>query len=201
MTIQKTEMELGGKTIVLEQGRVANQASGSVLVTCGETVVMGTACMSAKPREGMSFFPLTCDYEERKYAVGKIPGGFVKRGGRPSEQAILTSRLIDRQIRPLFPHGMRNDVQLIAMPLSMEPDVPADMLAVLAASAALAISEIPWNGPIGCVRVCRVEGEFVVNPSLDQIKESDMELTVAGLKGKVLEIELEANEVGEDVLM
>ena len=157
MTINKMEMELGGKTIVLETGRVANQASGAVLVTCGDTVVLGTACMSAKPREGMSFFPLTCDYEERKYAVGKIPGGFVKRGGRPSEKAILTSRVIDRPIRPLFPDGMRNDVQVIAMPLSMEPDVPADMLAVLAASAALAISDIPWNGPIGCVRVCRVE--------------------------------------------
>lgn len=201
MTIQKTEMELGGKTIVLEQGRVANQANGAVLVTCGETIVMGTACMSAKPREGMSFFPLTCDYEERKYAVGKIPGGFVKRGGRPSEQAILTSRLIDRPIRPLFPNGMRNDVQVIAMPLSMEPDVPADMIATLAASAALAISDIPWDGPIGCVRVCRVDGEFIVNPSLDQIKESDMELIVAGVKDKVMEIELEANEVDEDVLI
>lgn len=201
MTIQKTELELGGKTIVLEHGRVANQASGSVLVTCGETMVMGTACMSSKPREGMSFFPLTCDYEERKYAVGKIPGGFVKRGGRPSEQAILTSRLIDRPIRPLFPNGMRNDVQIIAMPLSMEPGVPADMIAVLAASAALAISDIPWNGPIGCVKVCRVNGEFIVNPSLDEIKESDLELTVAGVKDKVLEIELEASEVSEDVLM
>jgi polyribonucleotide nucleotidyltransferase len=201
MTIQKIEMELGGKTIVLEQGRVANQANGAVLVTCGETVVMGTACMSVKPREGMSFFPLTCDYEERKYAVGKIPGGFVKRGGRPSEQAILTSRLIDRPIRPLFPDGMRNDVQIIAMPLSMEPDVPADMIALLAASAALAISDIPWDGPIGCVRVCRVNGEFVVNPSLDQIKESDMELIVAGVKDKVMEIELEASEVSEDVLV
>ncbi len=201
MTIQKTELELGGKTIIVEQGRVANQANGAVLVRCGDTVVLGTACMSAKPREGMNFFPLTCDYEERKYAVGKIPGGFVKRGGRPSEQAILTSRVIDRPIRPLFPEGMRNDVQVIAMPLSMEPDVPADMMAVLASSAALAISDIPWNGPIGCVRVCRVDGEFLVNPSLDQIKASDMELTVAGIKGKVLEIELEASEVGEDVLM
>src|SRR5512140_1956845 len=124
MTIQKTEMELGGKTIVLEQGRVANQASGAVLVKCGETVVMGTACMSAKPREGMSFFPLTCDYEERKYAVGKIPGGFVKRGGRPSEKAILTSRLIDRPLRPLFPYGMRNDVQVIVSTLSTDPANP-----------------------------------------------------------------------------
>lgn len=201
MTIQKAEIELGGKTIVIEQGRVANQANGAVLVTCGDTIVMATACMSPAPREGMSFFPLTCDYEERKYAVGKIPGGFVKRGGRPSEQAVLTSRVIDRPIRPLFPSGMRNDVQIIAMPLSMEPDVPADMIAVLASSAALAISNIPWAGPIGCVRVCRVEGEFIVNPSLDQIKESDMEFTVAGTKGKVLEIELEASEVPEDVLM
>lgn len=201
MTIQKIEMELGGKTIVLEQGRIAGQANGAVLVTCGDTVVMATACMSAKPREGMSFFPLTCDYEERKYAVGKIPGGFVKRGGRPSEQAILTSRLIDRPIRPLFPDGMRNDVQVIAMPLSVEPDVPADMMAVLAASSALAISDIPWAGPIGCVRVCRIDGEYVVNPSLDQIKEADLELTVAGLKDKVLEIEAEASEVGEDALV
>jgi len=194
-------MELGGKTLILEQGRVANQANGAVLVSCGETVVLGTACMSAEPREGMSFFPLTCDYEERKYAVGKIPGGFVKRGGRPSEKAILTSRVIDRPIRPLFPNGMRNDVQVIAMPLSMEPDVPADMLAVVASSAALAISDIPWGGPIGCVRVCRIDGEFVLNPSLDQIKESDMELTLAGAQGKVLEIELEADEVSEDDLM
>jgi len=201
MAINKTEFELGGKTVVLEQGRVAGQADGAVLVTCGDTVVLGTACMSAEPREGMNFFPLTCDYEERKYAVGKIPGGFVKRGGRPSEKAILTSRVIDRPIRPLFPEGMRNDVQVITMPLSMQPEVPADMLAVLAASSALAISPIPWEGPIGCVRICRVDGEFVVNPSLEQIAESDMELTVAGTKGTVLEIELEASEVGEDVLM
>ena len=201
MTINKTEIELEGKTIVLETGRVANQAHGAVLLSCGDTVVLATATMSAKPREGMSFFPLTCDYEEKKYAVGKIPGGFMKRGGRPSEKAILTSRLIDRPIRPLFPDGMRNDVQVIATPLSMEPEVPADVLAVLASSAALAISEIPWNGPIGCVRVCRVNGEFVVNPSLDQMAESDMELVVAGSGGKVMEIEMEASEVNEDDLM
>jgi polyribonucleotide nucleotidyltransferase len=201
MTINKTEFELGGRTVVLEQGRVAGQANGAVLVTCGDTVVIGTACISAEPREGMSFFPLTCDYEERKYAVGKIPGGFVKRGGRPSEKAILTSRIIDRPIRPLFPEGVRNDVQVIAMPLSMQPEVPADMIAALASSAALAISDIPWQGPIGFVRICRVEGQLVVNPSLEQMAECDMELTAAGTKGKVLEIELEAGEVGEDVLM
>lgn len=201
MTIDKIEIELEGTNIVLETGRVANQASGSVLLSCGETVVLATACMSAEPRQGMNFFPLMCDYEERKYAVGKIPGGFVKRGGRPSEKAILTSRLIDRPVRPLFPNGMRNDVQVIAVPLSVEPGHPSDVLAVVAASAALAISEIPWNGPIGCVRVCRVNGEFVVNPSLDQIKESDMELTVASVAGKVMEIELEAKEVSECDLM
>ncbi len=125
----------------------------------------------------------------------------MKRGGRPSEKAVLTSRLIDRPIRPLFPEGMRNDVQVVSMPLSMEPDVPADMLAVLAASAALAISDIPWNGPLGCVRVCRINGELVVNPSLDQMHESDLELIVAGSNGKVLEIEMEAGEVSEDDLM
>jgi len=141
------------------------------------------------------------DYEERKYAVGKIPGGFVKRGGRPSEKAILTSRLIDRPMRPLFPEGMRNDVQVIAIPLSMEPGAPADMLAALAATAAVAISDIPWHGPIGCVRVCRVGGEWVINPSLDQIQESDFELIVAGVDGKVMEIELEAAEISEGELM
>ncbi len=201
MAINRAEVELDGKTIALETGRVANQANGAVWLTCGDTVVMATATMSSEPRADMNFFPLTCDYEERKYAVGKIPGGFVKRGGRPSEKAILTSRLIDRPIRPLFPSGMRNDVQIIAMPLSMEPEVPADVLAVVAASAALSVSDIPWNGPIGCVRVCRIDGEFVVNPSLDRIKEADMELVVAGYGGKVMEIELEADEVSEDDLM
>ncbi|MGC8861491.1 MAG: polyribonucleotide nucleotidyltransferase, partial [Armatimonadota bacterium] len=173
MTTHSVEIELDGRTLVLETGRVAGQANGAVLARCGDTVVIATACMSVAPREGMNFFPLICDYEERKYAVGKIPGGFVKRGGRPSEKAVLTSRLIDRPIRPLFPEGMRNDVQIIAMPLSMEPTVPADMIAIVASSAALAISDIPWNGPIGAVRVGRVDGRFIVNPSLEEIKESD----------------------------
>ena len=201
MTDKKVQIELEGKTYTLETGKVANQANGAVWATCGDTVVLATATMSAKPREGMSFFPLTVDYEERKYAVGKIPGGFIKRGGRPSEKAMLTARLIDRPVRPLFPEGMRNDVQVIAVPLSMEPDVPADMLAALAASAALAISDIPWNGPIGCARVCRVGGQWVVNPSLDQMHEADVELIVAGFDGKVMEIELEAAEISEDELM
>lgn len=201
MTVNRVEIELEGKTYSLETGKVARQANGAIWATCGDTVVLATATMSSAPREGMSFFPLTVDYEERKYAVGKIPGGFVKRGGRPSEKAILTSRLIDRPMRPLFPDGMRNDVQVIATPLSMERDCPADMLAILASSAALAISDIPWNGPIGCVRVCRVGGEWVINPSLDQMAEADVELVVAGADGKVMEIELEAAEIPEDELM
>jgi len=201
MQINTVEIELGGRTVTLETGRVAHQANGAVLLKCGETVVLATACMSSEPREGMSFFPLTCDYEERKYAVGKIPGGFVKRGGRPSEKAVLTSRLIDRPIRPLFDDGMRNDVQVIAVPLSMEPEIPADVLSVLASSAALAISDIPWNGPIGCVRVCRIGGEFVINPSLERMKESDMELILAGADGNVMEIELEAGEISEEDLI
>ena len=200
MTINTVEVELDGKTVVLEHGRLANQANGAILATCGETVVMATACMSAEPREGMDFFPLLCNYEERKYAVGKIPGGFVKRGGRPSEKAVLTCRVIDRPTRPLFPDGMRNDVQVIAIPLSMEPNVPADMLAVVASSAALAVSDIPWHGPIGCVRVCRVDGELVLNPSLDQMREADLELTLAGTGGKALSMEMEGSEVSEQAL-
>ena len=200
MAINTMEFTVGSKTYTFKQGVVANQANGAVLVQCGESIVLVTACMGEKPKEGVDFFPLTCDYEERKYAVGKIPGGFVKRGGRPSEKAILTSRVIDRPVRPLFPAGMRNDVQVVAMPLSMEEDNPADMLAVLGASCALTISDIPWHGPLGCVRVCRVDGEFVVNPSLEQQKNTDLNLTLAATDGRVLEIEFEGSEISEDVL-
>lgn len=200
MNITKVQKELAGKIYTLETGRVANQANGSVILTCGDTMIMATACMSAQPREGMNFFPLTCDFEERKYAVGKIPGGFIKRGGRPSEKAVLTSRLIDRPIRPLFDEGMRNDVQVIAMPISLENGAPSDVLSVTAASAALAISDIPWNGPLACVRVCRLNGEWVVNPSIEDTNLSDVELIIAGADGKVMEIEMEAAEVTEEEL-
>ncbi|MDO8683709.1 MAG: polyribonucleotide nucleotidyltransferase [Armatimonadota bacterium] len=199
--VQKVETELGGRALAIETGRVANQANGAVWVTMGDTVVLVTATMGEKPRENIDFFPLTCDYEERKYAVGKIPGGFVKRGGRPSEKAILTSRVIDRPIRPLFPQGLRNEVQVIATPLSMEPACPADMLAILGASAALTISNIPFNGPIGAVRVCRVEGEFFVNPTLEQIAASDFEMVLAATDDKAMTIEVEAKQVGDDVVL
>ncbi len=197
----RVELELGGRTFVLETGKLAKQANGAVTLTCGDTVVLATATMGALPRVGIGFFPLTCDYEERKSAVGKIPGGFVKRGGRPSEKAVLTSRLIDRPLRPLFPEGMRNEVQVIAIPLSMETDCPADMLALVAASAALTISDIPFLGPVGAVRVGRIEGEFVLNPSVDQQKDSDLDLVVAGTSEAVAMLEGGANQLPEETIL
>ncbi|RYG30710.1 polyribonucleotide nucleotidyltransferase, partial [bacterium] len=155
------EFEVGGKSFYLESGRVAKQAGGAVLVGMGETIVLGVATMSEKPKEGIDFLPLTCDYEERKYAVGKIPGGFIKRGGRPSEKAILVSRLIDRPVRPLFPKGLRNDINVTAMPFSVDPECPPDVIALNAAGCALALSDIPFKTPVAGVRVGRVDGELV----------------------------------------
>ena len=199
--INQVEMDLDGRTIRIETGRVAKQADGAVMVFMGDTVVLGTATMSKTTREGIDFFPLVCDYEERKYAVGKIPGGFVKRGGRPSEKAILTSRLIDRPLRPMFPYGMRNEVQVIAMPMSVDLENMPDMLAMLATSAALSISRIPFNGPIGTVRVCRVDGKFVAFPSWDQINASDLNVVVAGTKDTITTLDVEANQVDEAVIL
>ncbi|MBS1723408.1 MAG: polyribonucleotide nucleotidyltransferase [Armatimonadetes bacterium] len=192
--------EVGGKTISLETGRVAKQAGGSVLLGMGQTVVLGTATMSKTAREGIDFLPLVCDFEERKYAIGKIPGGFIKRGGRPSDKAVLVSRLIDRPIRPLFPKGMRNDVQVITMAFSVDKSVPPDVMAVNAAGAALAVSDVPFNGPIGCVRVGRINGEFVLFPSNEELKESDLDLIVAGHKSAISMVEAGANEVTEKVM-
>src|SRR5579862_433508 len=196
--IHSHEFEVGGKTLSLETGRVAKQAGGSVLLGMGETVIFAAATMSAEPRPGIDFLPLTCDYEERKYAVGKIPGGFVKRGGRPSEKAILTSRLIDRPLRPLFPKGLRNDVQVIAMPFAVDQENPPDVLAICAAGAALAVSDIPFKYPVAGVRVSRVDGKFVLFPSVEQIKSSDLDLVVAGHKGAISMVEAGASEVTEE---
>lgn len=196
--IHSHEFEVGGKTLSLETGRVAKQAGGAVLLGMGETVVLGVATMSDKPREGIDFLPLTCDYEERKYAVGKIPGGFMKRGGRPSEKAVLTSRLMDRPIRPLFPKGLRHDLQVIAMTFAYDQDAPADVLAITAAGAALAVSDIPFNGPIAGVRVGRIDGELILFPTNDQVKESDLDLVVAGHKGAISMVEAGATEVTEE---
>ncbi len=198
--IHSHTFEVGGKTISLETGRVAKQAGGSVLLGMGQTVVLGTATMSKEAREGIDFLPLVCDFEERKYAIGKIPGGFIKRGGRPSDKAVLVSRLIDRPIRPLFPKGMRNDVQVITMAFSVDKGVPPDVMAVNAAGAALAVSDIPFNGPIGCVRVGRIDGEFVLFPSNEELERSELDLVVAGHKGAISMVEAGAKEVSEKVM-
>ncbi len=196
--IHSHEFEVGGKTLSLESGRVAKQAGGAVLLGMGETVVLATATMSENAREGIDFLPLVCDYEERKYAVGKIPGGFVKSGGRPSEKAVLTSRLMDRPLRPLFPKGLRNDVQVIALPFAYDQDAPADVLAICAAGAALAVSDVPFKYPVAGVRVGRIDGEFVLFPTNAEIKQSDLDLVVAGHKYAISMVEAGSNELSEE---
>lgn len=195
------EMEVGGRKLVIENGKMAKQANGAVLVRYGDTVVLVAVTASAEPREGVDFFPLTVDYEEKMYAVGKIPGGFIKREGRPGNSAILCARLIDRPIRPLFPKGFRNDVQVIATVLSVEQDNPPDIAAMIGASCALCVSDIPFNGPIAGVRVGRVEGKFVINPTLEQREKSDLNLTIAGSRDAVMMVEAGANELPEDVIL
>ena len=192
------EMNLGGSRLTLEFGKYAQQAGGSVLVRYGDTVVLVCATMSAKAREGIDFFPLACDFEEKLYAVGRIPGGFIKREGRPTEKATLTSRLIDRPLRPLFPKGMRNDVQVVATVLSVDTNIPPDVPSMIGASAALSVSNIPWAGPIGAVTVGLVDGEFIITPDDAQRDESMLHLTIAGTKEAVLMVEAGAREVSEE---
>ena len=199
--MQSFEMELGGRKLVIENGKMAKQANGAVLVRYGDTVVLVTATASAEPREGVDFFPLTVDYEEKMYAAGKIPGGFIKREGRPSSDAILCARLIDRPIRPLFPKGFRNDVQIVATVLSVEQDNAPELAAMIGASAALTVSDIPFMGPIAGVRVGRLNDEFVINPTEEQRKVSTLNLTVAGSKDAVMMVEAGANELPEDVIL
>ncbi len=192
---------IGGRELILETGRVANQANGSVIVRYGDTVVLVTATASQTPREGVNFFPLTVDYEERLYSVGKIPGGFIKREGRPSEKAILTARLIDRPIRPLFPRKYRNDVQVVATVMSVDQDNPPDAAAMVGASAALTISDIPFQGPIGAVAIGLVDDELVVNPDLKEAEASRLRLIVAGTEDAVMMVEAGAKEVSEEMIL
>jgi len=200
--VRSVRFEVGGKEWTIETGKLAKQANAAVTVRYGETVVLVTATASDQPREGIDFFPLTCDFEERLYAAGKIPGGFFKREGRPGEKAILTARLMDRPIRPLFPKGFRNDVQVIATTLSADQIHPPDVAAVVGASAALSLSDIPWGGPIGCVRVGLVDGQFVVNPTLQQIEnESQLDLVVAASDDAIIMVECGADEVPEDRML
>lgn len=197
----KFELELGGRLLTIETGELAKQAGGAVLVRYGDTTVLVTATASAAPREGIDFFPLTVDYEERLYAVGKIPGGFIKREGRPSEKAILAARLTDRPIRPLFPEGFRNDVQIVATVLSVDHDNAPEIAAMVGASAALSISDIPFNGPIGAVNIGLVGDELVLNPTEEQGGLSRLSLTVAGTKDAVLMVEAGAKEIPEETML
>jgi polyribonucleotide nucleotidyltransferase len=192
--------EWAGRPLVIEVGQLAKQANGAAMVRYGETAVLATATMSKSPKP-LDFFPLTVNYEERLYAAGKIPGGFIKREGRPSEQAVLTSRLIDRPIRPMFPDGFRNEVQVISMVMSNDQDCPSDMAAMFGSSLALAISDIPFDGPIAGVHVGYINGEFVVNPTVEQAGESTIHLTVAGNKDAINMVEAGALEVPEEIML
>lgn len=199
--MEKFEMQLGGRTLTVETGELAQMANGSCLLKYGETVVLVTATNSDEPREGIDFFPLSVDFEEKQYAAGKMPGGFIKREGRPSEKAILTSRLIDRPIRPLFPKGFRNDVQVVATVLSMDQDNNPDTIAMIGSSIALSISSIPFNGPTGSVSIGLIDGEFIINPNLEQREQSCMYLVVSGTKDAIMMVEAGAKEVSEDVML
>ena len=195
------EFDLQGKKIKIETGKMAKQAAGSVVVTCGETTVLATVASSSTPREGIDFFPLLVDYEEKFYAAGKIPGGFFKREGKPSNNAVLTSRLIDRPLRPLFPKGFRNDVQIIITTLSFDQTNMPDTLAIIGASAALWISDIPFKCPIGAVRMGMIDDRFIVNPSLQELEESKLDLIIAGPKDSIVMMEGEAKELSEDQIL
>ena len=195
------ETTLAGRPLVIETGKMAMLTNGHCLVRYGDTVVMVNVTASRTPREGVDFFPLSVDYEEKLYSVGKIPGGYIKREGKPSEKAILTSRVIDRPIRPLFPADLRNDVSVVATVLSVEQDNPPEVAAMIGTSIALSISDIPWNGPIGGVWLGLVDGEYVINPTVSEREKSQMLVTVAGTKQKVVMIEAGANEVEESVMM
>ena len=199
-TFRKFETTLAGRPLVIETGKMAQLASGSCLVRYGETVVLCTVTASAKPREGVDFFPMSVDYEEKMYSVGKIPGSFQRRESRPSEKAILTSRVIDRPIRPLFPKDMRNDVTLVCTVMSVDPDCQPETTAMIGASTAIAISDIPWDGPISGVVVGLVDGQFVINPTAEEEKRSEMHVTVASTADLVAMIEAGANEVDNDTM-
>ncbi len=192
---------LGGRLLQIEIGKVCGLANGAVTLRYGDTVVNVTACCSAEPRPDIDFFPLSCDFEEKMYAAGKIPGGFIKREGRPSEKAILSCRLMDRPLRPLFPKGFRNDVQVVATVMCVDPDCAPDIVAMIGSSIALSISDIPWDGPTGSVVVGLVDGRFVINPTQAEREVSDMHLTVAGTRDAIMMVEAGAKEVSEDQVL
>ena len=194
-------MELGGRTLTVDVGRVAKQANGAAFMHYGDTTVLSTATASEKPRDGIDFFPLSVEYEEKLYAVGKIPGGFNKREGKASENAVLTSRVIDRPMRPLFPKDYRNDVTLNNLVMSVDPDCSPELTAMLGSAIATAISDIPFDGPCATTQIGLIDGEFIVNPTQDQMVVTDLKLTVASTSEKVIMIEAGANEVPDDKMI
>src|SRR5882762_1754243 len=189
--INRKEIQWGGRTLVLETGRIARQADGAVLVSYGDTVVLCTVVVNKEPKPGIDFFPLTVNYQEKTFAAGKIPGGFFKREGRPTEKEVLTSRLIDRPIRPLFAEGYRNETQVVCTTLSHDLENDPDVVAMIGASAALTISGIPFLGPIAAARVGHIDGKYVLNPRLEELKDSSLELILAGTTEGVLMVESE----------
>ena len=193
--------ELAGRKLTIETGKIAGLANGSVMVRYGDTVVMVNVTASKEPREGIDFFPLSVDYEEKLYAVGKIPGSFMKREGKPADKAILTSRAIDRPLRPLFPKDFRNDVCVVATVLSVEQDNSPEVCAMIGSAAALAISDIPFGGPTAAVNVGYVDGQVVINPTVEQREKSRLTLTVAGTLDKITMIEAGANEIPDDIML
>src|SRR5947209_10602207 len=199
-SIKKT-FQFGRHQVTLETGEIARQADGAVLVTMDDTVVLVTCVGSREIKPGQDFFPLTVDYQEKTYAAGRIPGGFFKREGRPSEKEILTSRLIDRPLRPLFPDGFFNEVQVIATVLSINPEVDSDIPAMLGASAAVTLAGLPFEGPIGAARVGYVDGQYVLNPTKTELETSKLNLVVAGTEAAVLMVESEADELPEEVML
>lgn len=201
MAKQEFHFDFCGRGITVETGKIAKQADGAVIVRYGDTVTLSTACASHQAKEGIDFFPLTVSFEEKLYSVGRIPGGFLRREGRPSEHATLTARMIDRPIRPLFAEGFRNEVQVVNTVLSVDPDYPSEMAAMLGASLALCISDIPFNGPIAGVHVGRVNGEFIANPTVAQQEQSDIDLTVAGTAKALNMVEAGAKEVSEEDML
>src|SRR5215475_4663663 len=197
---KKYTTTVGTRTVTFETGKLAGQAGGAVTFGTNDAIVFAAATMGGV-REGIDFFPLSVEYEERLYAGGKIPGSFFRREGRPGTEAILTARLTDRPLRPLFQDGMRNEVQLIMFTLSSDGMNPLDILAINAASAAIMISDIPWGGPVGAVRVGRVNGEFIINPTFEEMEKSDLDLRLAGTRDAILMVECGADEIPEDAMV
>ena len=199
--VSRKEMDWGGRKLVLETGKIARQATGAVVAKYGETEVIATVVAAKEAKPDQDFFPLTVNYQEKYYATGKVPGGFMKREGKPSEREVLISRLIDRPIRPLFPDAFKNEVQIICTVLSHDQQTDSDIVSMVAASAALAVSGIPFLGPIGAAKVGYKDGQYILNPTIEQMKNTDLELAVAGTSEGVLMVESEAQELSEEVML